>query len=105
MEEGAIRCDLLAQPPVHAESDEMEEEDFMKLLKEIKVLVLALCARCQLISNVSQDPATDFAECGILESITLENFLCHAKFTMDFNPNITFIVGEVRSDFCFSLLC
>lgn len=34
------------------------------------------------------------APCGIIESVDLENFMCHKKFHIDLGPRVTFIIGE-----------
>ncbi len=33
------------------------------------------------------------AEVGIVEEITLQNFMCHKHLNLQFGPNINFIVG------------
>jgi hypothetical protein len=34
------------------------------------------------------------AEVGIIEEITLINFMCHKHLNLKFGPNINFIVGQ-----------
>jgi len=34
------------------------------------------------------------AEVGIIESIRLDNFMCHQCLEIDFGPNVNFIVGQ-----------
>ncbi|CAG2105083.1 unnamed protein product, partial [Medioppia subpectinata] len=34
------------------------------------------------------------AECGAIEAITLQNFMCHENFHLDLGPRINFIVGR-----------
>ena len=34
------------------------------------------------------------ADCGILQSVTCQNFMCHVKLHVDFGPLINFIVGH-----------
>ncbi|XP_022224890.2 structural maintenance of chromosomes protein 6 [Drosophila obscura] len=36
----------------------------------------------------------EFNRCGKVISIHLENFMCHENFTVDFGPNINFLVGK-----------
>jgi recombinational DNA repair ATPase RecF len=39
------------------------------------------------------------AEVGIIEEITLQNFMCHKHLSMRFGPNVNFIVGHNGSKF------
>ena len=32
-------------------------------------------------------------ECGVIESVTAENFMCHRNFQLDFCPRINYITG------------
>ena len=34
------------------------------------------------------------ADCGILQSVTCQNFMCHVKLHVDFGPLINFIIGH-----------
>ncbi|ELU03571.1 hypothetical protein CAPTEDRAFT_218959 [Capitella teleta] len=42
------------------------------------------------LSQISQVPA----EIGIIEKITLKNFMCHEQLTQSFGPNVNFIIGR-----------
>ena len=34
------------------------------------------------------------ADCGTIESITLNNFMCHEHFEIEFNPRVNFVIGK-----------
>lgn len=50
----------------------------------------------QLSENDSEEL---LADCGTIESITLNNFMCHDHFEITFNPRVNFVIGQNGSKF------
>ncbi|XP_039263379.1 structural maintenance of chromosomes protein 6-like isoform X2 [Styela clava] len=48
--------------------------------------------RAHVMNNSSTDD--DDLDMGILEKVTLKNFMCHSQLTMSFSSNVNFIVGK-----------
>ncbi|KAB8342966.1 hypothetical protein FH972_022561 [Carpinus fangiana] len=48
----------------------------------------------QVISSTQQSAENQALECGVLQSITCINFMCHTKLQVDLGPNINFIIGH-----------
>lgn len=46
------------------------------------------------VVQLSQQYLPAEAEAGIIESVTLENFMCHDKLEFSFGPNVNFIIGR-----------
>lgn len=35
------------------------------------------------------------AECGIIQSLEMQQFMCHPKLSFVFGPQVNFIIGEL----------
>lgn len=49
--------------------------------------------RAHVVNNSYTEDADDL-HMGILEKVTLKNFMCHSQLTMSFSSNVNFIVGK-----------
>lgn len=55
-------------------------------------------ASLKIIEERNHNSSCNLGEIGHIKSITLQNFMCHANFHLDFGPRVNFIVGQNGSE-------
>ncbi|CAL1283207.1 unnamed protein product, partial [Larinioides sclopetarius] len=50
--------------------------------------------KCVNNSECERSSALEEGEFGVIESVTVQNFMCHENLTLSFEPHMNFIIGQ-----------